>query len=286
MMDEKTRFSQLIPFLRKQSTFSSYKSGNPHLGVHSGYLKGYEDELLQYHRYVQGDDLRFLDWKYLARSDRYYIREGYRYSRQKILIWIDGSVSLRKFPDKLTFSRLSALLLGWIFYKQGDQVHLACRLDGNTQLLKLRNKRDFIQTEEMLISGKYENGSYNPTAEEMKQLMITSLNKHNLIFWFTDMYLPLTEFREIIKTLKFRQHSLTLMHVYNQEEWNPKGHGIMTRFRDSETGEWLTADKLSGYRQIWEDSIRTRVQILQKSEYRYIRSDVSEGPLQCISKIN
>ena len=45
-------------------------------GLHTSNVKGAGMEFSQYRSYQAGDDLRRLDWKMFARSDRYYIRES------------------------------------------------------------------------------------------------------------------------------------------------------------------------------------------------------------------
>ena len=44
-------------------------------GMHRSPYRGFSVEFAQHREYVQGDDLRFLDWKAYAKSDKYYIKE-------------------------------------------------------------------------------------------------------------------------------------------------------------------------------------------------------------------
>ncbi len=55
-------------------------------GINKSTIKGAGLEFSQYRSYQPGDDLRSLDWKMFARSDRYYIRESeIATSREKTL---------------------------------------------------------------------------------------------------------------------------------------------------------------------------------------------------------
>ena len=44
-------------------------------GMHRSPYRGYSVEFAQHREYVPGDDIRFLDWKILGKSDRFYVKE-------------------------------------------------------------------------------------------------------------------------------------------------------------------------------------------------------------------
>src|SRR5262245_31045718 len=43
-------------------------------GLHRSPYHGFSVEFTEYRQYSPGDDLRYLDWKLYARSDRYYLK--------------------------------------------------------------------------------------------------------------------------------------------------------------------------------------------------------------------
>src|SRR5262245_27869731 len=43
-------------------------------GIHRSPYHGFSVEFSEYRQYTPGDDLRYLDWRLLARSDRYYVK--------------------------------------------------------------------------------------------------------------------------------------------------------------------------------------------------------------------
>src|SRR5688572_13098664 len=63
-------------------------------GIHAGTIKGAGMEFSQYRSYQAGDDLRQLDWKMFARSDRYYIRESEVESSISVKLLVDASASM------------------------------------------------------------------------------------------------------------------------------------------------------------------------------------------------
>src|SRR6188768_1889297 len=63
-------------------------------GLHTSNVKGVGMEFSQYRSYQAGDDLRRLDWKMFARSDRYYIRESEIETSISVKLLIDASGSM------------------------------------------------------------------------------------------------------------------------------------------------------------------------------------------------
>lgn len=64
-------------------------------GVHRSPDKGASVEFKQHRPYVPGDDLRNLDWKVFAKSDRFYIREYEEETNLRATILLDHSGSMR-----------------------------------------------------------------------------------------------------------------------------------------------------------------------------------------------
>src|SRR6478736_10353772 len=44
-------------------------------GLHRSPYTGFSTEFTEYRQYNQGDDLRYLDWRLLGRTDRYFIKK-------------------------------------------------------------------------------------------------------------------------------------------------------------------------------------------------------------------
>lgn len=63
-------------------------------GAHTSRLWGSSAEFTEYRPYRQGDELRRIDWKLFARSDRAYIRLSNDHSILPTMIAVDGSASM------------------------------------------------------------------------------------------------------------------------------------------------------------------------------------------------
>src|SRR5262245_20538950 len=60
-------------------------------GLHRSPFTGFSTEFAEYRQYMPGDDLRYLDWKLLGRTDRYYIKKYSADTNSQCHILIDAS---------------------------------------------------------------------------------------------------------------------------------------------------------------------------------------------------
>src|SRR3954470_4050401 len=97
-------------------------------GINKSSVKGEGIEFSQYRSYQPGDDLRQLDWKIYARSDRYYIRESEIETSIVVRFIIDASGSMHHTDNvytKLQYAAYLAASLGWLANQQGDAIGLS-----------------------------------------------------------------------------------------------------------------------------------------------------------------
>jgi len=113
-------------------------------GINKSTIKGEGLEFSQYRSYQPGDDLRQLDWKAYARSDRYYIRESEIETSITIRFIIDASGSMNHADNgytKIDYAKYLAASLAWLAALQGDAVGLYVVRD--QQFFFLDAKRDY-----------------------------------------------------------------------------------------------------------------------------------------------
>src|SRR5690349_23084811 len=63
-------------------------------GLHRSPFHGYSAEFSQYRHYRPGDDLKYIDWKLLARTDRLYTKQFRETTDLAATIVIDASASM------------------------------------------------------------------------------------------------------------------------------------------------------------------------------------------------
>ena len=109
-------------------------------GLHAGRERGAGVEFSEYRAYAPGDEWRRVDWKLLARNDRYYVREAERDSHVAIWLWLDASASMAEasydYPSvsKLDFARVIFACLAAVAQRQGDAFGLLIAQNGRLQI--------------------------------------------------------------------------------------------------------------------------------------------------------
>src|SRR6188508_981053 len=92
-------------------------------GLHRSPFHGYSAEFSQYRHYRPGDDLKYVDWKAFARTDRIYTRQFRETTNVSALFVVDVSRSM-DFPSggrtKFEMARSVAAILGTLVLDQGD----------------------------------------------------------------------------------------------------------------------------------------------------------------------
>ena len=96
-------------------------------GIHRSSRRGYSTEFSEYRPYTPGDDLRHLDWRRMARTDRPYVRQYEEESDWGCLVVADLSASMAFGSlgySKADYARTLAGTFATLLHEQGDPVGL------------------------------------------------------------------------------------------------------------------------------------------------------------------
>jgi uncharacterized protein (DUF58 family) len=78
-------------------------------GLHKSPYHGFSVEFAEHRQYMPGDDLRYLDWKVLGRTDRYYIKRFIEETNLKSYLIVDASRSMAFSSSSGDMSSISPL---------------------------------------------------------------------------------------------------------------------------------------------------------------------------------
>jgi uncharacterized protein (DUF58 family) len=211
-------------------------------GINKSKVKGPGLEFSQYRSYQPGDDLRWLDWKRYARSDRYYIRESEIETSISVRLLVDASLSMDHRDGaytKMGYARHLAAALGWLAFTQGDSVGLYIFREGTVHTLPARKDaqhmaRFFHQLEGIEAGGKVGNPIH------YKHIFLGE-QKRELLIFITDLYERDGEVSRLLEMLAALGHEIIVFHVMARNEIE-KDFGGHTEVEDLETGERLTVN--------------------------------------------
>jgi uncharacterized protein (DUF58 family) len=220
-------------------------------GQNQSLRRGAGLEFSQYRSYQPGDDLRQLDWKMFARSDRYYIREAEVDTNITVRFILDGSASMGHVDEnglsKMDYARFLVASLAYLATTQGDAVGLYVLHE--KQLINLTPRSDNMhlqrfwhQLSEIKPSGRF------PNPETIVNFFSDRRQKELTVF-LTDLYEQEHEIKDLLYKLGAQRHELLLFHLMSRNELDFTFDGTLT-FEDLETGQTLqvgTAEQRKTY---------------------------------------
>ncbi|MBC7652344.1 MAG: DUF58 domain-containing protein [Deinococcales bacterium] len=207
------------------------------MGINKSSVKGQGLEFSQYRIYEPGDDLRWLDWKMYARSDRYYIRESEVDTSIAVRFIIDASNSMNHIDNgfrKIDYAKYLAACLGYLANSQGDAIGLYVFKEGDVFALPTRKdaqhiKRFYYQLEQIEPQGKF--------IEPINYKNILASNKkRELLVVITDFYQENDEIINLLSNLSAFKNELIVLHIMGDNELNLNYAGY-TMLEDLETGK-------------------------------------------------
>lgn len=231
-------------------------------GINKSKVKGPGLEFSQYRSYQPGDDLRWLDWKMYARSDRYYIRESEIETSISIRFLIDASASMDHVDNgftKIEFARYMAASLGCLANLQNDSVGLY--VFQNDQLFSLPAKKDhqhlsrfYFQLESIQPKGNF-------TEPVQYKEIFAGSHKRELLVFITDFYQKDGEIMKLLDALSLLKHEIIVFHVMgrNELELDYKGYSSL---QDLETGEIIPVES-SGSKEIYAQKLNDHLSALR-----------------------
>lgn len=204
-------------------------------GSHKSRKVGPGLEFSQYRGYQPGDDMRLLDWKMLARSGRYFIKESDVDTQVSVKFIIDASASMTYKEDKLSkidYVRVLIASLAYLSHNQGDAVGLYVL--NSLQLKSLKptsSKQHFNRFLQELID--IELGGKFPDYKEDLQIIQQGRQKE-LLFFVTDMHEHQKELTQWVQKLKTSRNEVVVLHVLGERELTFSYSGAVI-FEDLET---------------------------------------------------
>eukprot|EP01035_Chromulina_nebulosa_P004856 gene4856-6613_t len=96
-------------------------------GMHRSPYHGFSVEFTEYRQYSPGDDPRYLDWRVVARSDRYYIKKYEDETNLRCHLLVDQSRSMNfgtRGHTKAAYAATLAATLAYFLHMQGDATGL------------------------------------------------------------------------------------------------------------------------------------------------------------------
>lgn len=211
-------------------------------GLHRSATRGASVEFAEYRKYVPGDDLKFMDWRVFARSDRFYMKEFEADTNLRCYLVVDTSASMKFTTGKRTrfdVARSIAGTLAHLLINQGDAAGLCCVTDKvHHDLPPRRNPRHLRQILNLLSEAEPQ-GETNliKTLHDLAE----RVRQRSLVIIISDLMTEVSGLLECFKHLRFFKHDVAVFHLLDRQEYD-FDFTRPVRFVDMENGAELITD--------------------------------------------
>ena len=189
-------------------------------GHHASPHKGFSVEFRQHRPYVQGDEIKRLDWKIFGRSDRFYIREYDEETNLRATILLDasGSMGYRGGKGLLKFehARKLAAALSYLLMSQQDAVGLVTFDTKVREFIPNRSKTTHLH---LILNClvKTQPGAETSLAGVLQSLA-QRLKKRGLLILISDCFDDASALLQAVGVLRRRGHEIIVFQMWDRDE--------------------------------------------------------------------
>lgn len=222
-------------------------------GLHRSLHRGGSAEFAEYAEYAPGDEPRTIDWKTVARSDRWFVKRYEETTNRRSFLLLDGSASMGFSrggrPSKLEVAKVLLGGLATMLLRQGDAAGALVLRDGDDALpIPPRARRSHLEA----VLGRLARAEAREVTDLSRALDAVSprMPRRSLVVLVSDLVDEPESFGAALRRLRARDQDVVVLHVLDEDELRFPFVGTL-RFRDPETGEVVTSDArvvAEGYR--------------------------------------
>ena len=212
------------------------------IGQHKSPFHGFSIEFAEHRSYEPGDEVRHIDWKLFAKTDRLYIKRFEEETNLRTHIILDISKSMMyksSSISKLNFANSLVAALTYLMIKQQDAVGLIKFSDVINAFVSPNSKPSHLNIIlENLDDYKF---GEDTQIESILHKMAERISKRGLIILISDL---LDNPNTIINGLKHFRHNkqeIILFHLLDRNELE-FDYNSPTKFIDMETSEKITTE--------------------------------------------
>ncbi|MFW6170429.1 MAG: DUF58 domain-containing protein [Planctomycetota bacterium] len=222
-------------------------------GLHRSPYKGFSIEFAEHRNYTAGDNIRHLDWRMLARTDRLYVKQYEEETNLRAQIVLDASRSMMYHSEnslsKFQYGCYLTAVLACLMARQQDAVGLTA-FDRDIQLdMPCRTSaRHFGEMMRQLesLAGNLESKVHGVEQQETNiadtlHRLAERFKRRCLIVLISDLYDDPEAVTRALHHFRHRRHDVMVFNVFDKAELEFPFRETM-RFVDMETGEQLQID--------------------------------------------
>ncbi len=211
-------------------------------GIHRSPYHGFSVEFTEYRPYAEGDDPRYLDWRLVARTDRYFIKKFEDETNLRCNLLVDGSRSMAfgsRGYTKADYARTLAATLAHFLSHQGDATGLLTFDEQVREYLPARNRPGHLR--HLMLALEKPAGGQNTDVAAPLRRVAELVRKRSLIVLISDLLAPVESLAGPLALLTASRHEVIVFQVLDPTE-RTFDFDQAARFLDMESGRDLFLD--------------------------------------------
>ncbi len=225
-------------------------------GMHKSPHHGQSVEFAQHREYSPGDELKHIDWRAYAKSDRHYVKQFEDETNLRTWLLLDTSGSMDYGaggrPTKLVYSARMTAAIAWLLLGQGDAVGLLTFGERIGRYVPPRARHDHFWHLARLLEDEPVGGPTN--AVGALQYLAEIASRRGLVVLISDCMDFDGRLAAVARQLQRRRHRVVVIHVLDDDELEFPFHEL-TLFEDMESEATELADP-RGMRDQYLEEIR------------------------------
>lgn len=206
---------------------------------------GYSTEFRQHRAYRAGDDLKRLDWKLFARSDRLYTRQYRDTTNAPVMLVLDASGSMAfgagtdATPTKFRYGVVLAAALAYLASTQGDAVGLMTMAGPTVRYLPARGGRPHLHALLATLARLAPGGPGDVARAIDRGAQL--LRRRGIVIVISDLYGDDAATTRALRRATRHGHDVAVVHLISPGELELRDRGAI-EYEDLETGERVRTD--------------------------------------------
>lgn len=212
-------------------------------GLHRSPFRGFSVEFAEHRSYQPGDELRYIDWRVLARSDRVFVKQYEEETNLRSMVVLDVSRSMdwvggERRLTKLAYAKRLAAALSLVLLRQRDATGL---IGFDEAVRAVVPARSHLRQWWLLLAAIDALEAGGGTAAEPALRRVTDLlRRRGLVVFVSDLLLDQRLALLALQYLRHRGHQVLVFHIMDPAELTLEGQPE-ARFQDPESGSSVIA---------------------------------------------
>jgi uncharacterized protein (DUF58 family) len=246
-------------------------------GLHRAPYFGASIDFAEHRGYVAGDDIRRVDWKLYARTDRYFVKQYEADTNANFAVLLDVSKSMSfasQGVSKLEYASFLAACLAYLSHRQRDRVGIVTFDEDIVSFVPPSAKHFNVLLQTLDRARAVKPGRVLATLGKVAE----HFKRRSIIALISDLYENPDDVLEAMKPYRYLGNDLVVFHVLDPAELDFP-YKDASRFQDLESGEEIPVipDSFADeYRQMMRAHIDALTTKFSEARIDYVQLNTSK----------